>query len=71
MKVIKYILPLLSLGLIVAACNSDDEESIAATEIQNLTTQSAPGSITLTGSMLSKKMLILLVWLRYVIMTPL
>ena len=48
MKVIKYILPLLSLGLIVAACNSDDEESIAATEIQNLTTQSAPGSITLT-----------------------
>ena len=31
MKVIKYILPLLSLGLIVAAFNSDDEESIAAT----------------------------------------
>lgn len=49
MKVIKYILPLLSLGLIVAACNSDDEESIAATEIQNLTTQSAPGSITNMG----------------------
>ena len=58
MKVIKYILPLLSLGLIVAACNSDDEESIAATEIQNLTTQSAPGSITLTWEMLVKKMII-------------
>ena len=48
MKVIKYILPLLCLGVIITACNSDDEESIAATEVQNLTTQSAPGSITLT-----------------------
>ena len=48
MKVIKYILPLLCLGVIIKACNSDDEESIAATEVQNLTTQSAPGSITLT-----------------------
>ena len=46
MKVIKYILPLLCLGVIITSCNS--EESIAATEVQNLTTQSAPGSITLT-----------------------
>ena len=33
MKVIKYILPLLCLGVIITACNSDDEESIAATEV--------------------------------------
>lgn len=47
MKVIRYILPFLCLGLTVMACSSDDGESIAATEIQNLTAQSTPGTITL------------------------
>lgn len=47
MKVIKYILPFFCAGLMVAACNSDNEESVPATEIQNLTVQSAPGTITL------------------------
>lgn len=48
MKTIKNIISILCLGFTVAACSSEDAESIAATEIQNLTSQSEPGKINLT-----------------------
>lgn len=48
MKTIKNIIPILCFGFTVAACSSEDAESIAATEIQNLTSQSEPGKINLT-----------------------
>lgn len=47
MKTIKNILSFFCLGLAVVACNSDDGENIAATEIMNLRLQSNPGSIDL------------------------
>lgn len=55
MKTMKNMLSILCLGLIVAACNSDNEENITATEIQNLTAQSAPGTITLTWEYVGKE----------------
>lgn len=47
MKVIKNILFLLCMGLVVVSCNSDEKESVFATEINNLTLQSKPGNIKL------------------------
>lgn len=48
MKTIKNIISIFCLVFTIAACSSEDKESIAATEIQNLTTQSEPGKINLT-----------------------
>lgn len=48
MKRIKNILYFLCLGLLMAACNSEEKEVVAATEMSNLRLQGNPGSIDLT-----------------------